>query len=163
MVGLIKALAAEIRDAVKNYRLHGDRDPPDGVTIYQQYVPIERFEQADGRYHPFILIALREVEDGEQSEAGIGLTFGVYGEDDETWQDLLNLMETVRIRLLQVRLMWKKYRLIDTMETEIGDLQPAPFFYGEMRLKYWVYQPAEEIRREEHGIQTRDIRDGAGN
>ena len=142
---LIKMLALEISDAVKNYRLHGDRDPPDGVTIFKQYIPVERFEQEDGRYHPFILIALRTIEDGEETIAEIGLTFGVYGEDEETWQDLLNLMETVRIRLLAKRVIGRRYRLADTVQSEISEVQPAPFFYGEMTVRYLMYQPQEEM------------------
>lgn len=145
MYRLIKALSEEVRDAVKGYRLHGDRDPPDGVTIYRQFIPIERFEREDGRYHPFILTALRTVEDGEQTEMEAGLTFGVYGEDDETWVDLLNLMETVRLRLLSKRVIGRRYRLIDTLTSEINELQPAPFFYGAMMLRYATEQIREEV------------------
>lgn len=138
-------LAAETGDAVKNYRLHGDRDPPDGVTIFKQYIPVERFEQNDGRYHPFILIALRSIEDAEQTEAEIGFTFGVYGEEDETWQDLLNLMETVRLRLLARRMIGRRYRLVDALISDINEVQPAPFYYGEMVGRYVMYQPEEEM------------------
>lgn len=145
MVGLIKELAAELKDAVKTYRLHGDRDPPDGVTFYQQYIPVERFDDKEGRYHPFVLIACRSIEDGEQSESEIGITVGVYGEDDETWTDLLNLMTALRLRLLSKRIIGRKYRLIDTLISEISEVQPAPFFYGEIIGRYEMYQPLEEM------------------
>ena len=145
MIGLIKELATELKEAVRTYRLHGDRDPPDGVTFYQQYIPVERFEQEGGRYHPFVLIACRAIEDGEQSECEIGITVGVYGEDDETWQDLLNLMSAIRLKLLSKRLIGRRYRLIDTLTSAISEVQPAPFFYGEITGRYLMYQPQEEL------------------
>ena len=142
--GLIEALADEISDAVRMYRLKGDRDPPKEVTIYRQYIPVERFEDKDGRYHPLILVALRTIEDDKETEYEVGLTFGVYGESDETWIDLLNLMETVRLRLLSRRLINRRYRLVGELVSEISEIQPAPFFYGEMVGRYMSYQPQEE-------------------
>ena len=142
---LIKTLAEEVRSALKNYRLEADNHPRKAFTVYEQYVPKAHLENRQGQYHPLIAVALSEIEDDERSIAELGLTFGVYGESEETWRDLVNAIETVRIHLLSKQELGQRYRLIKPLETALAEVQPAPFYYGLMTVRYQMYQPEEEI------------------
>lgn len=144
---LIGALASEVRLAVKDYRLSYDGGGEKSVTVYEQYIPSERFERDDtGEFHPLIVVALNGIEDREESEAAVGLTFAVYDEEATGWVDLMNLMETVRIRLLRRRMVSRRYRLRE-MDAELAEVQPRPFWYGLITARYFIYQPEEESVR----------------
>ena len=144
-IELIHALAVAVEGALKNYEFEADNHPHKPFTVYEQHVPKAHLENRQGKYHPLVAVALDSIEDDEDAIAELGLTFAVYGEADDTWRDLLNAMETVRLELLARPTLEHKYRLIKPMETTLAEVQPAPFFYGLMTVRYQMYQPEEEI------------------
>ena len=150
-VTMVKALSSEIRAALKNYTLDADRHPPKPVTVYEQFIPRAHMEDERGEYHPLVVVTASLIEDDDDnSYIEASLTFGVYGETsiggNEPWIDLLNIVETVRLRLLERQVIGGRYRLIKPMVTEIAEVQPAPFFYGHMTARYVMYQPVERGR-----------------
>lgn len=142
-MNLIKALSEEVRRAIAGYKFEADKHVDKAFTVYEQHVPKSKLDNPRGAYHPLIAVALNSIEDDEQTLAELGLTFAVYGESETTWIDLLNAMETVRLHLLEEQTLKKKYRLIKPLEIDIPEVQPAPFFYGLMTVRYWIYQPEE--------------------
>ena len=142
---LIHALAIEVDAALKTYKFEADNHPNKPFTVYEQHVPKAHLENRQGKYHPLVAVALENITDDEEAIAELGLTFSVYGEAADTWRDLLNSMETVRIQLLAHPTLVKKYRLIKPLETELAEMQPAPFYYGLITVRYQMYQPEEEI------------------
>ena len=146
-IELVSALALEVRSAVETYRLEADRQPRKAITVYEQFIPKAHMNDPSGQYHPLVVVTCRGVMDDEDNTiAEAGLTFGVYGEstlEEEPWRDLLNVMESVRLRLLERQLIGGCYRLMRPLEMEYAEVQPAPFFYGEMTARYVMYQPVE--------------------
>ena len=144
-VGLIRALATEVRNALKNYKFEADNHPDKPFTVYEQHVPKAHLENRKGQYHPLVAVTLDSIEDEEMTVAELGLTFGVYGEDNTTWIDLINSMETVRLKLLTQQTLAGKYRLLKPMEMTVAEVQPVPFFYGLITVRYQMYQPEDEM------------------
>ncbi len=155
MVGLIRALGTEIRTAVENYKFASDGHEPKKISVYEQFIPRAHLDDPRGQFHPLIAVQCASVSDEiEGTAAEMTLTFGVYDESrieqdgrlNEPWVDLLNLMETVRLRLLSKPVIGGRYRLIKPLETEIAEVQPAPFFYGQITARYFIYQAQDEGR-----------------
>ncbi len=145
---LVRALSAEVRAALEHYTLEADRHPPKPITVYEQFVPKAHMTDPSGEYHPLVLVACRElIDDEDNTYAEAGLTFAVYGETsvegNAPWIDLLNIMETVRLRLLERQVIGGRFRLVKPMEATYAEVQPAPFFIGEMTARYVMYQAVE--------------------
>lgn len=159
-VGLIKAVSEHVRGGVANYRLEKDGGGQKPVTVYEQLIPEEVFENDDAaEYHPLIGVTLTTLEDDdERSEATLDLTFAVYSEDADGWLDLMNLIETVRLALLKKKMLARRYRLVLPLTVELIERQPRPFFYGLMTAKYLIHQPEEERVHMNGGISTWDLR-----
>ena len=149
LVTLVKKVSEAIRAAVSRYELISDENGLKPVTVYEQYIPPEIFDRDEtGEYHPLILVSLETVEDDRDTHnnayADLGITFAVYGEEDRTWQDLLNVIDTVRLELLARPVIGGYYRLMRPLTTEILERQPVPFWYGYMTARYYIYAPNEE-------------------
>lgn len=146
---LIEALRNEIADAVKDYKMKVENQPSKGVKVYAQHVPDDDFE--NDTFYPLIIVSLQKVEDKAEtvepgmSAATVGLTFGVYGEDESAWRDLLNIMEHVRQRLLTVRTINNRHRLILPTTWQTIEAQPYPFWFGYGTLVYSIGQPVEKL------------------
>lgn len=135
---LIEALADEIRDATKDYKLKAEGQEDKKVTVYCQHIPDEDFTQ--DTYYPLVIVSVLSVEDGEQgfSTATVGLTIGVYGEDKNAWMDLLSIMERIRQRVCSLKTIDRKYALVWPNKWETVEAQPYPFWYGYGTLQYRV-------------------------
>ena len=152
-VNLILALREEIEEAVKDYRLKvealEDAEKRKPVAVYAQHRPDEDFE--NDTYYPLIIVSLQKIDDAAEgddagvSTATVGLTFGVYGEDREAWRDLLNIMEHVRQRIMEQRIINERHRLVLPAKWETIEAQPYPFWFGYGTLKYSIGRPAEMI------------------
>lgn len=140
---MIRALKQEIEEAVKDYRLLAEGQEEKKVTVYAQHIPDERF--VDDTYYPLVIASVQKVEDKEtgDSVATVGLTIGVYGADEDAWMDLLSIMERIRQRLLEKRLIDKRYSLELPSEWETIESQPYPFWFGYGTLKYRIAHPLD--------------------
>lgn len=146
-VELIKSLQAEIEEAVKDYKLAAEGQEDKKVTVYAQHIPDECFET--DTYYPLVVASISKIEDGADdsypalSTVTVGLTFGVYGEDEYAWVDLLNVMERTRQRLMDKRLLSNRFRLQFPVKWETIEAQPYPFWFGYGTLEYSMPRPVE--------------------
>ncbi len=146
-VELIKSIQAEIQEAVKDYKLAAEGQEDKKVTVYAQHIPDERFES--DTYYPLVVAAINKIEDGGEdsqqvlSTVTVGLTFGVYGEDETAWVDLLNMMERTRQRLVNNRLLNNRFRLQFPVKWETIEAQPYPFWFGYGTIEYSMPRPIE--------------------
>ena len=108
---LIHALAAELRAALKNYRMIAENEPEKRVKVYEQNIPAGDFE-TDSLY-PFACIEFLNLEDtDEKAVASVLITVGVYtGARADKQTDLLNLSETIRQYLLGHRIIGEQFVL----------------------------------------------------
>ncbi len=135
---LIEALADEIRDATKDYKLKAEDQQDKKVTVYCQHIPDEDF--FSDTYYPLVIVSVQEVTDDNEgiSIATVGLTIGVYGDDQEAWMDLLSIMERIRQRVCNEKIIARKYPLVMPTKFETIEAQPYPFWFGYGTLKYRV-------------------------
>lgn len=153
----MQAVTVQIREAVDGYRMKAEGQANKKVSVYPQHIPDEDFQ--DDAFYPLIIVSWQGSNDTEDgSEAIIGLTFGVYGEDGQgedgegadgrgigAWQDLLSIMERVRHRLLIFRKLENRFRLIMPTKFETIEAQPIPFWFGYATLHYQIGQPNEQM------------------
>ena len=108
---LVKALAEELRAALKNYRLIAESEPEKRVSVYEHNLPAGDFE-TDSLY-PFACVEFLNLEDtDEKALASVLITVGVYtGARADKQTDLLNLSETIRQYLLGHRIIGEQFVL----------------------------------------------------
>ncbi len=143
---LIKAVAEAVREVVKDFELIAELQPPKPVTVYEQYLPTDRFE--DDTFYPLVIVSCRNIEfdadtkfDGDRV-ATILLTIGVYGGDKEDgWRDLFNLAERISQFLFSTPILDKKFLLDFQPEFEPLPEQPEPFYFGNILVKYKLGTP----------------------
>lgn len=141
---LVEAVAAEIEQAVKDYKLKAEGQADKRVTVYRQHIPDEDFRT--DTYYPLAIVSWQGSQDGEDgSLATVGVTFGVYGDDKEAWRDLLSIMERTRQRLLIFRKLADRFRLQLPTKFETIENQPCPFWFGYATLVYTIATPTEEL------------------
>lgn len=147
---LIDAVAAEVQDALKNLRLPTEYmyDPaPDNfvpVNVFKQYLPADLFEQTS--YYPFVMVEWLSSEDNlkKGSTAQIGLTVGTFAKEHDGYLDAFTILDALRIRLLNKRILAKKFVLVEDAATwETPQSQPQPFFIVFGSLSYQMYLPQE--------------------
>ena len=148
---LVTTLAAEIKNACAGLKLFTEyttasEDNLVEVNVFAQVCPKDLFETTS--YLPFVIVELLSVEDelNDESTAQIGLSFAVFGLEEDGFKDLFHLMETVRYRLLTKRVIGKRFRLKEARWEPIpSENQPQPFLYGAATLTYSIFQPQEVL------------------
>lgn len=141
---LVEAVAKEIETAASTYKLKAEGQEDKKVSVYRQHFNNEDFESDS--YYPLVIVCWEGSEDKvDGSEATIGLTIGVYGEDKNAWMDLASIMERIRQRLLIFRVLDHRFRLILPTKFETIENQPYPYWFGYATLKYQIGQPNEQM------------------
>jgi len=152
---LVQAVADEIAVAVKDYQLKAEGQANKAVSVFQQHLPDEEFQ--DNSYYPLAIVAWQGSQDTDDgSVATIGITFGAYGEDKAAWQDLLSIMERSRQRLLMFRTLARRFRLSMPTKWETIEAQPYPFWFGYATLNYHIAQPTEQMAADWAKIMEED-------
>ena len=151
-INLIFSLAAELREATKDYKLLAERQADKKISVYEQYIPTANFES--DTFYPLILVQLRSVEDdGENSTATVVITIGTYGgENLSGWRDMLNIAERIRQYLLTHPMIGEKFQYIGPIAFEpvIGlenptTGRPEPFSFGNIAVRYRIGTPRLEV------------------
>ena len=142
---LIHFLAEEIREAVKDYKLIAEMQADKKVTVYEQYMPKDRFEV--DTFYPCITVFLQSVEDeGEDSIATVLLRIGVFGGwAEDGWRDLLNIAERLRQHLIMKPIIGGEFQRVSPMAFEPLSVQPEPFFYGNLAARYMIGTPRQNV------------------
>ena len=143
---LIKAMAEAVRSVVKDFKLIAELQPMKPVTVYEQYLPADKFE--DDTFYPLVIVSCRNIEyEGEHRFGGdriatILLTIGVYGGDKEDgWRDLFNIAERISQYLFTTPTLADKFPLDTLPEFEPIPEQPEPFYFGNILVKYKLAMP----------------------
>ena len=149
---LIDAVAEEVQDALKNLRLPTEymQEPaPDNfvqVNVFKQYLPADLFEQTS--YYPFVMVEWLSSTDNlnKGSTAQIGLTVGTFAKEQDGYLDALYILDELRIRLLNKRILARKFQLVadDAATWEVPSNQPTPFFVLYGALTYQMHLPQDE-------------------
>lgn len=144
-VMLLKSLAAELREATKQFKFVAQYQEPKKVSIYVQAIPTAEFENSS--FYPLICVELLNIEDtNEDSTVSVLLTFGTYsGETLDGWLDHLNLVSEVRQYLLQNRLIGDQFLL--SLPAYFGIVEPRSdnFIFSNYFLQYQIEQPTMGI------------------
>ena len=140
---LIKALAKELREVLKDFKLSAEYQADRKVRVYEQIMPLA--EADNDTFFPNVLIYLVQVdEDGTDSLATVNFSIAVYGgEDEQGWQDLFNIAERVRQFVLTHPVVGKKFPLEmpATFAPRPPSEQPEPFFYFDCIARYRIATP----------------------
>ena len=66
---LVQAVTAEVKEAVKDYKMKAEGQEDKTVSVYTQHIPDEDFE--NDTYYPLVIVSWQGTEDTEDgSEAG---------------------------------------------------------------------------------------------
>ena len=142
-LNLIQSLKEMILQDLSTFRLQSERESKK-IGVYL-HLANENFTHED--LYPLILISLLKVEDlslestrPSMSIATVELTIGVFGEDSETYVDLLNICEHLRQKLLRDQLIANKFRLQLPIQTEILADQPYPYQFAYLKTQYSIWR-----------------------
>ena len=141
-INLISALAKDISAVVNDYEFLAELQPPKKVSVYEQYLPTNNFE--DDTFYPLVIVSCRQVEavDRETRLATMLLTLGVFGgEDFLGWRDLFNMAERISQFLIENPTIAQKYTRATLPIFEPLEDQPIPFYFGNILLKYNLAMP----------------------
>ena len=150
-INLVKTITEEVKETVKGYKLKAEGQDDKYVSVYTQRIPDEALELDDDSYYPLILVSLQNITESERgtSTVKIGITMAVYGEDMGAWEDLLNIQEGIRQKLMGMTMIANRYILQFPATWETPEIQPYPFWFSYGSLTYTVPQMIpESVRRE---------------
>ena len=138
---LLEAVGEEIKIAVKDYMLNTEAEGEKPVSVYLQSIPDE--EWLSDSYYPLVVPRVKAVTDNGDGkfEVEIEITVGVHGEGADTWRDLLSVMERIRQRFCNNKIIGNKYHLQFPIKWETADPQPYPYWIGYGDIKLVVGQP----------------------
>lgn len=137
---LIEALAAELREASKDFRYIAEGQPLKPVSVYVQGVPQEEFSVDS--FYPLICCELIAVNDSPEctSIASVLLTIGTYhGERRrDYWREHLNLCECVRQYLLRRRTIGKRFTLTGDLYHGLVEPQSESFMFSNFFCQFYI-------------------------
>ena len=140
-LNLIRALRSEVESDLQSFHLSSENESK-GIGVHL-HLANENFTNED--LYPLTLISLLKVEDlplestrPAMSIAEVEITIGVFGEDSETYMDLLNICEHLRQKLLRDQLIANKFRLQLPIQTEILANQPYPYQFAYLKTQYSI-------------------------
>ena len=144
-INLIHSMAKNISEVVKDYNFIAELQKKKPVSVYEQFLPVDKFE--DDTIYPMVLVSCRRIEvTGKNFDfdrvCSLILTLGVYGGDKEDgWRDLFNMTERIMQFLFQTPSIDDKFSLIELPIFEPLADQPEPFLIGNILVKYIISTP----------------------
>ena len=137
---LTHSLAKELRAVLRNYKCIAEGQADKRVTVYEQYMPSDYFEEDS--YYPCVIVSFSEMEDGEvDSVATYIISVGVFGGyKDDGWRDLFNIAESIRQYLLKDSVICERYVVERPIAYEVLETQPEPFYWGRFGVEIRIPQ-----------------------
>ena len=128
---LVDDLKTYLEDKLSQFSLETKKGRK-SAKVVKYFLSSKRKETEDD--FPLIIIRPFEGEDGSQSDMTVKFICGVYSIDDEGINDLISLIEKVRLVLLEDYEINSKFRLEQTenksLKWEISEDQPYPQWLG---------------------------------
>lgn len=144
---LIDELKCELAEAVKNIRLENKKNERVAVSLYTWRLPVQGVADEETNV-PFILIGATDGSDGSQGgRANVQIDISTTFKDgQEGIQNVLTLLEHVRLALLRKPVIGKRFRLDGELKWFIpaGDDQPYPYWVTVIKADYSIPRPMEE-------------------
>ena len=135
---LIAELAKALREVVKDFEFVAELQPAKPVTVYEQYLPSDRF-QVD-TFYPLVIVSLDSViVENRDRIATVVIQVSTFGGEDEDgfagWRDMFNLAERICQFLDKTPILAGISRHKQTSFTP-QETQPFPFFNGFIVAEY---------------------------
>ena len=136
---LIQELAKAIREVVKDYKFVAELQPDKKVTVYEQYLPSDRFEQDS--FYPLVVVSVDSVEVEKFDRiATVVIQVSTFGGEDEDgfrgWQDMFNMAERITQFIDATPILANKFSLHKKTAFTPQETQPFPFFNGFIVCEY---------------------------
>lgn len=136
-LNLIEKLTEKLREAVKDFKMVAQEQPPKNVTVYIQNLP----DVNEDSYYPFVVVELVGVTDeAGGSLASVLITCGIFGESADAFKDLLNLSERVRQCILKNRLVGAAALQLP-LEFAPVEKTSVSFQFANFFVQYGIVQP----------------------
>lgn len=139
-IRLVRALAEELRWALKSYRLMAAGQEDKRVSVYENNLPVADYEVDN--YYPFVTVEFLNIEDTEEgSTAAVLMTVGCYcGRRSDEMTDLLNISETIREYLLGNRIIGEQFILELPLYSAVVERRSEEFAFANIFATYKVPQ-----------------------
>lgn len=142
-INLVKSLVGNLREVVADYKLVAELQKPKPVSVYEQYLPSDRFEV--DTYYPLVIVSLVSVENTDKFQdrvATVTLQIATYGGEDndgfDGWRDMFNISERICQFLYSTPIIDGKFPMAEKPIFVPAETQPIPFFYGYVSAKYFL-------------------------
>ena len=137
---LVRALAEELRSALKGYRLMAAGQENKRVSVYENNLPVADYEVDN--YYPFVTVEFLNLEDtAEGSSAAVLMTVGCYcGRRADEMTDLLNISETIREYLLGHRVIGEQFIMELPLYSAVVERRSEEFAFANIFATYKVPQ-----------------------
>ena len=133
---LIRAIRDELSEDLKNYRYSADGEESKHVGVYFQ-LSDEQF--IDEKKYPLVLIHLTGIDcDNYKQIARIEITVGTYGEEEESFIDLLNISERIRQYLLKHTKLADRFLMLYPLKMQVVPDAPYPFRFAYISTQYTI-------------------------
>lgn len=151
---LLKALCVFLQNIVSDYAsAQGEKGEFKTPQVFDWYLPFKNPKVPEKIDFPYIVGRIIDGEDAVDSKVKIELSFGVYNEGTKVNEfvhpdgayDLLNLMEHVRIALLEQGLIDGKFQIEKPYKWNIPEDQPYPLWVGQAQTIWNVQSVMENI------------------
>ena len=160
---LIQDLTCRLSNLMKGYSLPGKSGFLQEVKVFAQYVPQPAGITFEGRNNtglknysandyesnfPCLIVKLEDMTDLEErarthSLCNVRILIGIYDDKPECqgYIDVLNIQETLRLYLLENRILANKHLLMMPLKCKLNEVDTWPVYWGEMELVYQVGRP----------------------
>ena len=164
-ITLLDDLVSRMKKVFTGYMLPNKSGVLQEVRVFGQYVPqpqgltfgeksnagLKNYGAADYEENfPCVVVRLGEMTDSEersltQSGVNVTLLFGVYddGVECQGYRDVLNMQESVRVDLLEHRVLAGKHMLMMPVKSRLLEAETWPVYFGELDLVYQVGRPMQ--------------------
>lgn len=119
------------------------------INIYPQYLP-PKSSSNEIDYFPFIVVKLVNGQDDEEkASCKVIFIIGIYDSDTnyQGYDDIINIIEKIRINFISKRLLANKYELELPVEWSISEEESYPFFYGGIETNWQLPKALEDETR----------------
>ena len=160
---LITDLTQRLTELMRGYSLPGKTGLLQEVKVFAQYVPqpagitfenrnstgLKNYAPADYESNfPCLIVKLEDMTDLEErarthSLCNVRILIGIYDDKPECqgYVDVLNIQETLRLYLLENRLLANRHLLMMPLKSKLNEVDTWPVYWGEMELTYQVGRP----------------------
>lgn len=150
---LLSSLKEFIEKTVKDYSLETKAKQLREPKVHEGYLPPKDSGNADESEFPFVIIRLLEDESSlEEGKVKIKLLTGTYSYDSDGWKDAVNIMNRIKLKLFEKRILDKKFRIEYPFKIVLPEEQPYPQWMCEAVSTWIIPRPVEILEEKESDV-----------